>query len=78
MSGGAETPFYRPHRESARWSVRDPEMSDPRVEHIRKRLLEPGMDTGQVRCTRISTVKICWAEHVRLQDRIYPENVSGT
>jgi hypothetical protein len=36
MSGGAETPFYRPHGESACWSVRDPEMSDPSAEHIRK------------------------------------------
>jgi hypothetical protein len=54
---GVETPFYRPHRESACWGVRDPNMSDMELGHIWKTLLEPGLDTGQVRCMRLNKGK---------------------
>jgi hypothetical protein len=32
--GGAETPFYRPHRESAHWGVRDLDMFGLGAGHI--------------------------------------------
>jgi hypothetical protein len=54
---GVEPPFYRPHKESARWGVRDPNISDMEPGHIWKTLLEPGLDTGQVRCTRLNKGK---------------------
>jgi hypothetical protein len=46
---GTEIPFYSPHRESVRWSVRDLDMSNKEPGHIQKMLLESGLGTGQVR-----------------------------
>jgi hypothetical protein len=51
---GAETPFYWPHRESARWGVRDPDMSDQETGYVWKRLLEPGPSAGHIRCTNLT------------------------
>jgi hypothetical protein len=33
-SGGGGDPIYSPHRESACWDVRDPDMSDKKPGHI--------------------------------------------
>jgi hypothetical protein len=45
---GVETSFFRPHRESARWDVRDPDMYELGARHVRQRSLEPGPGTGHV------------------------------
>jgi hypothetical protein len=41
--------FYSPPRESARWGVRDPEISRSGAGHVRQTSLNPGRGIGQVR-----------------------------
>jgi hypothetical protein len=48
MSGGGRYPLLYPHRESARWGVRDLDMFDSRAGHIRKGLVESGDLSRQI------------------------------
>jgi hypothetical protein len=59
---GVDTPFYNPHRESARWGVKDPDMSIKEPKHIRKRLLESSLGIGKSGAPWLSTGKTAWPE----------------
>jgi hypothetical protein len=52
MGGGDGDTLLYPHRESARWGGKYPDMSGSRAGPIQKSLLELGLGTGQVWCTK--------------------------
>jgi hypothetical protein len=49
--------FYSSQKESSRWGVRDPDMSDQGTGYVRERLLEPDLSTKHVRCRDLTRVK---------------------
>jgi hypothetical protein len=46
--------FYTFSKESARWGVRDPDMSGLEAKHVRQTSLEPNRGTEQVRALALT------------------------
>jgi hypothetical protein len=49
--------FYSPQKESTRWGVRDPDMSELEARHVWQPSLESALGTGHVQCLPLTRVK---------------------
>jgi hypothetical protein len=54
---GAWTSFYSPKRNLLSYGVRGPDISIQETGYVQKRLLEPGLGIGYVRCRDLTRVR---------------------